>query len=138
MILKSFIVRIIKILRTILRDDSIIKEISSLKITLLLTLQNKLALSLSEESLTQSRQENSVELILVLQLAEVSIRFDAELAKLTRNRRDILTKLALMFKLTDIQIVISRKVINDVLDNSYKKPKKFMKFLIKELQVRDQ
>ena len=43
-----------------------------------------------------------------------------------------------MFKLTDIQIVISRKVINDVSDNSYKKSKKFIKFLIKKLQTKDQ
>ena len=50
-----------------------------------------------------------------------------------RNRRNILTELAFMFELIDIQIVISRKIINDVLDNFYKKSKRFMKFLIKEL-----
>ena len=38
-----------------------------------------------------------------------------------------------MFKLTDIQIVISKKIINDVLDGSYEKSKRFMKFLIKKL-----
>ena len=43
-----------------------------------------------------------------------------------------------MFKLTDIQIVISRKVINDVFDDSYIKSKRFMKFLIKKFQIRDQ
>ena len=43
-----------------------------------------------------------------------------------------------MFKLTDIQILISRKIINDVPDGSYEKPKKFMKFLIKKLQARNQ
>ena len=68
----------------------------------------------------------------------MSIRFDAELAKLTRNKRNILAELALMFKLIDIQIVISRKVINDVPDDSYEKSKRFMKSLIKELQARDQ
>ena len=67
----------------------------------------------------------------------MSIKLDAELVKLARNRRNILTELVLMFKLIDIQIVISRKVINDVSDNSYEKSKKFMKFLIKELQARD-
>ena len=113
------------------------KKISSLKITLLSTLQNKLTLSSDEKSLTQNEQKNSVELTLVLQLTEMSIKFNAELAKLTQNRRDILTELALMFKLTDIQIVISKKVINDVFDDSYKKSKKFMKFLIKKLQARD-
>ena len=38
-----------------------------------------------------------------------------------------------MFKLIDIQITISRKVINDVFDDFYEKSKRFMKFLIKEL-----
>ena len=104
---------------------------------LLSTLQNKLALSSDEESLTQSERKNSVELIFILQLTEMSIRFDTELAKLTRNRRDILTKLTLMFKLIDIQVVISRKVINDVSDDSYEKSKRFMKFLIKKLQARN-
>ena len=114
------------------------EKTSSLKITLLSTLQNKLTLSSDEESLTQSERKNSIELIFVLQLAEMSIRFDAELAKLTRNRRNILTGLALMFKLIGIQVVISKKVINDVFDGSYEEPKRFMKFLIKELQARDQ
>ena len=100
-------------------------------------MQNKLTLSSDEESLTQSRRKNSVELTFVLQLAEVSIRFDAKFAKLARNRRDILAGLALMFKLTGIQVVISRKVINDVSDDSYEEPKRFMKFLIKKFQARD-
>ena len=65
------------------------------------------------------------------------IKSNAELAKLTLNRRDILTKLTLMFKLIDIQIVISKKIINDVFDNFYEKSKKFMKFLIKEFQARN-
>ena len=101
-------------------------------------MQNKLTLSSGEESLTQSGRKNSVELTFVLQLAEVSIRFNAELAKLTRNRRNILAELVLMFKLIDIQIVISKKVINDVPDGFYEKSKRFMKFLIKKLQIRDQ
>ena len=62
----------------------------------------------------------------------MSIRFDAELAKLTRNRRNILAELILMFKLIDIQIVISKKIINDFLNDFYKESKRFMKFLIKE------
>ena len=41
----------------------------------------------------------------------MSIKFDAELAKLTRNRRNILTKLASIFKLINIQIIISRKLL---------------------------
>ena len=66
------------------------------------------------------------------------IKFDAKLAKLTRNRRNILTELIFMFKLINIQIVISKKVINNVLDGSYEKSKRFMKSLIKELQAKDQ
>ena len=68
----------------------------------------------------------------------MSIKFNAKLAKLTRNKRNILTKLILIFKLIDIQIIILRKVINDISDNLYKKSKRFMKFLIKEFQTRDQ
>ena len=43
-----------------------------------------------------------------------------------------------MFKLIDIQIVILKKIINNVSNNFYEESKKFMKFLIKELQTRDQ
>ena len=67
----------------------------------------------------------------------MSIKFDAELAKLARNRRNILAELVLMFKLIGIQIVISKKIINDVSDSSYEESKRFMKFLIKKLQIRD-
>ena len=61
------------------------------------------------------------------------ISIDAELVELTRNKRKILIKLISMFKLTDIQIVIFRKVINDNSDDLYKKSLKSMKFLIKKL-----
>ena len=43
-----------------------------------------------------------------------------------------------MFKLIDIQIVISRKVINDIFDDFYEKSLKSMKFLIKKLQIKNQ
>ena len=91
----------------------------------------------NEKSLTQSERKNSVELIFVSQLIKMSIKFDVKFAKLTRNRQNILVKLVSMFKLIDIQIVISKKVINDVSDDFYKKSKKFMKFLIKKLQARN-
>ena len=68
----------------------------------------------------------------------MSISIDVKLVKLTRNRRKILTKLTSMFKLIDIQIVIFRKIINDISDDSYEKSLKSMKFLIKELQTKDQ
>ena len=74
-------------------------------------------LSLNEKSLTQNERENSIKLIFVLQLTKMSINIDVKLIKLTRNKRKILTKLTLMFKLIDIQIVILRKVINDISDD---------------------
>ena len=65
------------------------------------------------------------------------INIDAELVELTRNKRKILTELTSMFKLTDIQIVISRKVINDIFDDFYEKSLKSIKFLIKKLQTKN-
>ena len=95
-------------------------------------------LSSNEKSLTQNERKNLIELIFVLQLTEVSININAKLIKLTRNKRNILIKLTSMFKLTDIQIIILRKIINDIFDDSYEKLLKSMKFLIKELQTRNQ
>ena len=100
-------------------------------------LQNKLTLSLNEESLTQNERKNSIELIFILQLTEVSINIDAKLVELTRNKRKILTKLISMFKLIGIQIVIFRKIINDISDDFYKKSLKSMKFLIKKFQTKN-
>ena len=88
---------------------------------------------LNEKFLVQDERKNSIELIFVLKLAEILIKFNARLAKLTRNKQKILTKLTSMFKLIDIQVVISRKIINNVFDNFYKKSKRFIKFLIKKL-----
>ena len=113
------------------------EKISSLNIKLLLMLQNKLMLSSNEKSLMQSERENSIKLIFVLQLTRISINIDVKFIKLTRNKQKILTKLVSMFKLIDIQIVISRKVINDILDDLYKKSLKSMKSLIKELQTKN-
>ena len=114
------------------------EKISSLNTKLLSTLQNKLTLSSNKKSLTQSERKNSVELTFVLQLTKMSINIDAEFVKLTRNKRKILAKLISMFKLTDIQIVILRKIINDISDDFYEKSLKSMKSLIKELQTRNQ
>ena len=43
-----------------------------------------------------------------------------------------------MFKLTDIQIVISRKIINNIFNDFYEKSLRSMKFLIKKFQTKDQ
>ena len=42
-------------------------------------------LLLNEKSLTQGERKNSIKLTFVLQLTEVLIKFNTELAKLTRN-----------------------------------------------------
>ena len=68
----------------------------------------------------------------------MSIKLNAEFMKLIKNRRNIETDLIFIFKLIDIQIVISRKIINNVSDGFYKKLKKFLKFLIKKLQIENQ
>ena len=94
-------------------------------------------LSSDEKSLTQSDQKNLIKLILVISFTEILINVDAELVKLTRNKRKILTKLILMFKLIDIQIIIFRNVINDISDDFYKKSLRLIKFLIKKLQTRN-
>ena len=65
-------------------------------------LQHKLTLSSNEKSLTQNDRKNSVKLIFELQLIEMLIKFDANLAKLMRDRRKILTKLMSIFRLIDI------------------------------------
>ena len=52
-----------------------------------------------------------------------------------RNKQNILIKLISIFKLIDIQIIILRKIINDVFDDLYKKLKKFIKSLIRKLQT---
>ena len=67
----------------------------------------------------------------------MSINIDAKLVELMRNKRKILTKLISMFKLIDIQIIIFRKVINDIFDDFYEKSLKSMKFLIKKFQIRN-
>ena len=104
---------------------------------LLSTLQNKLALSLNKKSLTQNDRKNSIKLTFVLQLTEVLININAKLVELTRNKRKILAELVSMFKLINIQIVIFRKVINNIFDDLYEKSLRSMKFLIKKLQTRN-
>ena len=42
-----------------------------------------------------------------------------------------------MFKLIDIQIVILRKIINDISDDFYEKSLQSIKSLIKKLQTRN-
>ena len=54
------------------------------------------------------------------------INIDTEFVELTRNKQKTLTKLISMFKLIDIQIVIFRKVINDISNDFYEKSLKLI------------
>ena len=63
----------------------------------------------------------------------MSINIDAKFVKLTRNKQKVLTKLISIFKLIGIQIIIFRKIINDIFNDSYQKLLKSIKFLIKKL-----
>ena len=67
----------------------------------------------------------------------MSIKFDAKLVKLTRNKRNRLIELVSIFELIDIQIIISKKIIYDDFSNFYKKLKKIIKFLIKKFQAKN-
>ena len=69
----------------------------------------------------------------MLYIREMSININAKFDELTRNKRKILAKLTLMFKLTDIQIIIFRKIINNNFDDFHKKSLKSIKFIIKKL-----
>ena len=73
----------------------------------------------------------------MLQLTEMSININIKFVKLMQNKRKILTKLISMFKLIDIQIVIFRKIINNISDDFYEKSLKLIKFLIKKLQTKN-
>ena len=111
------------------------EEISSLNIKLLSTLQNKLALSSSEESLTQNEREKSNALIFKSNvLIDVTIVNERTLSQ---NKRELLEDLVSMFQLVEVQIVISRKKIRDMSKKFYEKSQKLMKFLIKNFQTKN-
>ena len=111
------------------------EEISSLNIKLLSTLQNKLTLSSSEKSLTQSEREKLNVLTLKSNvLIDVTI---VDERTLSQNKRELLKDLVSMFQLVEIQIVISRKKIRDMSKKLYERFQKSMKFLIKNFQTRN-
>ena len=111
------------------------EKISSLNIKLLSTLQNKLALSSNEKSLTQSERKILNALILKSNiLIDVAI---VDERTLSRNKRELLEDLVSMFQLVEVQIVISRKKIRDMSKKFYEKSQRSMKFLIKNLQARN-
>ena len=113
------------------------EEISSLNIKLLSTLQNKLALSFDEKSLTQSERKNSMNSIFVFYLTNVQTSVIDERYSSSQNKREILKNLVLMFQLIEIQIVISRKKMRDIFEIAYEKSQKSMKSLIKKLQIKN-
>ena len=109
------------------------EEISSLNIKLLSTLQNKLALSFDEKSLTQSERKNSMNSIFVFYLTNVQVSAIDERYSFSQSKREILKDLTLMFQLIEIQIVISRKKMRDIFETTYEKSQRSIKFLIKKL-----
>ena len=95
------------------------------------TLQNKLLLTFDFE-LTQNKRKKSF-FDYVLTNIHINV-FDA-LKKLSQNKQKILIDLIFVFQLIEIQIVIFRKIVHDIFEIVYKKSQKFMKFLLKNLQI---
>jgi len=75
------------------------EEVSSLNTRLLSTLQNKLALSFNEDSLTQSKRKTSNDLILVFQ-NELTLSFNEK--SLAQSERETLDNLTLVSQLTKV------------------------------------
>ena len=115
------------------------EKISSLNIRLLSTLQNKLTLSLFEIkiSMTQSRRKmsNLIFESLIYTSNVVKIIHDETLSQNIKEQIQI--NFALMFQLTNITIIISKKNVKIISKKSYEKSQKSMKFLIKKFQTND-
>ena len=114
------------------------KKISSNKITLLSTLQNKLTLSIIGNlsiSLTQNEQKNSyVENFLPLILtSNVVVILNKTLP--SNIKKQLYINLASIFQLTNIAIIISKKNVKTLPKKPYKSSMKSMKFLIQKFQT---
>ena len=103
-----------------------------MNIKLLSTLQNKLTLIIDDESLSQNKRKKT---FFDYILTNVQFNVVDEFAESSQNKRKILIELIFVFQLIKIQIVIFRKIVNDVFEIFYKKSQKFMKFLLKNLQI---
>ena len=114
------------------------KKISSLNIRLLLTLQNKLTLSLLKNSITQNKREMSKNLI-----SKSSI-YTSNVVKIVRDetssqniKKQIQINFASMFQLTNVTMIISKMNVKIISKKSYEKSQRSMKFLIKKFQTND-
>ena len=109
------------------------EKISLLNIRLLLTLQNKLTLSLLKNSITQNKRKMSMNLI------SKSLIYTSNVVKIICNetssqniKKQIQINFASMFQLTNVAIIISKINVKIISKKSYKKSQKSMKFLIKK------
>ena len=100
------------------------KEICSLNIKLLSILQNKLTLIINNNSLSQNKRKK-----------RFSIIIDDKFENLSQSKRKFLIKLVFVFQLIETQIVVFRKIVNDVFEFFYKKSPKLLKFVLKNLQI---
>ena len=108
------------------------ENVCFLNTKLLSTLQNKLTLTIDDESLSQNKRKKT---FFDYILTNVQFNVVDEFAESSQNKRKILIELIFVFQLIEIQIVIFRKIVNDVFEIFYEKSQKFMKFLLKNLQI---
>ena len=108
------------------------ENVCFLNIKLLSMLQNKLTLTINDNSLSQNKQKKT---FFDYILTNVQINIVDEFETLSQNKRKILIETIFIFQLIEIKVVIFRKIVNDVFEIFYKKSQKFMKFLLKNLQI---
>ena len=89
------------------------KNVCFLNTKLLSTLQNKLTLTIDDESLSQNKRKKT---FFDYILTNIQFNVVDEFAKSSQNKRKILIELIFVFQLIEIQIVIFRKIVNDVFE----------------------
>ena len=104
-----------------------------LNIRLLLTLQNKLTLSLLKNSITQKKRKMLKNLIFE------SLIYISNVVKIVHNKtslqnikKQIQINFVSMFQLTNVTIIISKINVKIISKKSYEKSQKSIKFLIKK------
>ena len=108
------------------------ENVCFLNIKLLSMLQNKLTLTINDNSLSQNKQKKT---FFDYILTNVQINIVDEFETLSQNKRKILIETIFIFQLIEIKVVIFRKIVNDVFEIFYKKSSKLIKFLSKILQI---
>ena len=114
------------------------KKILLLNICLLLTLQNKLTLLFinkfcNEFSMTQNKRKNSNFLIFELISVFILIEIVVEKTSFVSIKEQILNNFTSMFRFASVAIIISKKNVKTMLESSYNKSQKSIKFLIQKL-----